>query len=72
MLGWEFISSNDAFLYASELLIEAADHSMGVNVSHYMVIHGVLLCLLNNSLSQHRWLCEEWGSLLGLSPHSPP
>lgn len=71
-LGHEFISPNETFACADELLAEAADHSTEVDASHYSVVHGALPRLSNNVLSQHRWLSEEWSSLLGLGPHLPP
>ena len=71
-LGHEFISPNETFPCADELLAESADHSTEVDSSHYAVVHGALPRLSNNALSQHRWLSEEWSSLLGLGPHPPP
>lgn len=71
-LGHEFISSNESFPCVDRLLAEAADHSTEVDASHYAVIHGALPRLSNNVLSQHRWLSEEWSSLLGLGPYPIP
>jgi len=71
-LGHEFISPNETFPCTDELLAESADHSTEVDASHYAVVHGALPRLSNNVLSQHRWLSEEWSSLLGLGPHLPP
>ena len=71
-LGREFISPNETFPCADDVLAEAADHSTEVDVAHYAAVHGALPRLSNNALSQHRWLCEEWGSLLGMGPHPPP
>ena len=71
-LGREFISPNETFPCADDVLAEAADHSTEVDVAHYAAVHGTLPRLSNNALSQHRWLCEEWGSLLGMGPHPPP
>ena len=72
MLGREFISPNETFPCADDVLAEAADHSTEVDVAHYATVHGTLPRLSNNVLSQHRWLCEEWRSLLGMGPHPPP
>ena len=71
-LGHEFISPNETFPSADELLAESANHSTEVDASHYAIVHGALPRLSNNVLSQHRWLSEEWSSLLGLGPHPPP
>jgi hypothetical protein len=71
-LGREFISPNETFPCADDVLAEAADHSTEVDVAHYAAVHGTLPRLSNNALSQHRWLCEEWGSFLGMGPHPPP
>lgn len=71
-LGREFISPNETFPCTDELLSEAADHSMQVDVTHYAVIHGALPRLSNNALAQHRWLGEEWSSVLGMGPHPIP
>lgn len=71
-LGREFISPNETFPCADELLSEAADHSTQVDVTHYAVIHGALPRLSNNALAQHRWLGEEWSSVLGMGPHPIP
>lgn len=71
-LGREFISPNETFPCADDVLAEAADHSTEVDASHYAVVHGALPRLSNNALSQHRWLSEEWGNLLGIGPHPPP
>lgn len=71
-LGREFISPNETFPCADELLSEAADHSVQVDVAHYAVIQGALPRLSNNALAQHRWLGEEWSSVLGMGPHPIP
>ncbi|KAI9456768.1 hypothetical protein HD554DRAFT_2177923 [Boletus coccyginus] len=71
-LAHEFISPNQSFACADDLLAEAADHSAEVDVAHYGVVHGALPRVTNNDMNNHRWLAEEWGSLLGLGPFPPP
>ncbi|KAF8121027.1 hypothetical protein EV363DRAFT_1187412, partial [Boletus edulis] len=71
-LGREFISPNEAFPCADDALAEAADHTTEIDVTHYANVHGAFPRLSNNTLCQQRWLSEEWSSLLGLGPHSPP
>ncbi|KAF8425824.1 hypothetical protein L210DRAFT_986547 [Boletus edulis BED1] len=71
-LGHEFISPDETFPCADDLLAESADHSTEVDASHYAVLHGTLPRLSNNTMSRHRWLSEEWSSLLGLGPQQPP
>lgn len=71
-LGREFISPNEAFPCADEVLAEAADHTTEVDATHYANVHGAFPRLSNNTLCQQRWLSEEWSSLLGLGPHPPP
>ena len=71
-LAHQFISPNESFACADDLLAEAADHSAEVDVGHYAVVHGTLPRVTNNQMNKHRCLAEEWGSLLGLGPFSPP
>ncbi|KAI9459287.1 hypothetical protein HD554DRAFT_2041944 [Boletus coccyginus] len=71
-LGREFISPNEAFPCADEVLAEAADHTTEIDATHYANVHGAFPRLSNNILCQQRWLSEEWSSLLGLGPHDPP
>lgn len=71
-LGREFISPNETFPCADDVLAEGADHSTEVDVAHYAIIQGALPRLSNNVLSQQRWLAEEWSSLLGMGPNAPP
>jgi len=70
-LGREFISPNEAFPCADDLLAEAANHSAQVDRFHYGVVYGVPR-LTNNEIAQHRWLSEQWASVLGLSTIPPP
>lgn len=71
-LAHQFISPNEIFVCADDLLAEAADHSTEVDVGHYAVVHGTLPRVTNNQMNKHRCLAEEWGSLLGLGPFPPP
>lgn len=71
-LAHQFISPSESYACADNLLAEAADHSTEVDVGHYAVVHGTLPRVTNNQMNKHRWLAEEWGSLLGLGPFSPP
>ena len=71
-LGREFITPNEAFPCADEVLAEAADHSTEIDVAHYAVVHGSLPRLSNNTMELHRWLAKEWSSLLGIGPNPPP
>ena len=71
-LGREFISPNETFPCADDVLAEAADHSTEIDVAHYAIVHGNLPRISNNELAQQRWLSEEWSSLLGMGPNEPP
>ena len=71
-LAREFISPDQSFACADDVLAEAADHSSEVDTAHYAVIHGALPRITNNEMNRHRWLAEEWASLLGLGPFPPP
>lgn len=70
-LGREFISPNEAFPCADDLLAEGANHSAQVDHFHYGIVYGVPR-LTNNEMAQHRWLSEQWASVLGLSTIPPP
>ena len=72
-LGRVFISPNEAFpSCADDLLAEAADHSTEVDLAHYAIVQGEVPRLSPSSLARHRWLAEEWSSLLSLGPRKPP
>lgn len=71
-LAREFISPSQSFACADDVLAEAADHSSEVDTAHYAVVHGALPRVTNSEMNRHRWLAEEWGSLLGLGPFPPP
>lgn len=71
-LGREFISPNETFACADDILADAADHTTEIEVAHYAVIHGALPRVTNNEMNGHRWLAKKWGSLLGLGPMPPP
>jgi hypothetical protein len=67
----EFISPNDAFAMAEDLLAEGADHSTDIDKGHYGLLYGSMPELTNNTMSKHRWLNEEWQSFCGLGPFPP-
>ena len=72
-LGREFIAPDEMFpACADDLLAEAADHSTEVDLAHYAVVQGAVPRLSPSSLAQHRWLANEWSSLLGMGPQKPP
>lgn len=67
----EFISPNDAFAMAEDLLAEGADHSTDIDKEHYGLVYGSIPELTNNTMSKHRWLNEEWQAFCGLGPFPP-
>ncbi|KAG1837461.1 hypothetical protein DFJ58DRAFT_734353 [Suillus subalutaceus] len=67
----EFISPNDAFAMAEDLLAEGADHSTDTDKEHYGILYGSMPELTNNTMSKHRWLNEEWHAFCGLGPFPP-
>ncbi|KAH0825830.1 hypothetical protein J3R83DRAFT_7803, partial [Lanmaoa asiatica] len=71
-LAHQFISPNELFTCADNILAEAADHSAEVDAAHYAIVHSTLPQITNNEMNKHRWVADEWGSLLGLGPFSPP
>ncbi|KAG1835871.1 hypothetical protein F4604DRAFT_1944010 [Suillus subluteus] len=71
-MGREFISPEDSYDQADSILAESADHSTAVDLSHYAVVQGGAPRLSNNSMCKHRWLGDQWHSLLGLGPFPPP
>ena len=72
-LGRVFISPTEAFpSCADDLLAEAADHSTEVDLAHYAIVQGEVPRLSPSSMARHRWLAEEWSSLLAMGPHKPP
>ncbi|KAG2092333.1 uncharacterized protein F5147DRAFT_657735, partial [Suillus discolor] len=71
-IGREFIAPDDSYDQADNILAESADHSTGVDHAHYAIIQGVVPRLSNNSMSKHRWLGDQWHSVLGLGPYPPP
>ncbi|KAG2134202.1 uncharacterized protein EDB93DRAFT_1254626 [Suillus bovinus] len=71
-IGREFIAPDDSYDQADNILAESADHSTGMDHSHYAVIQGVVPRLSNNSMCKHRWLGDQWHSVLGLGPFPPP
>ncbi|KAG2081057.1 hypothetical protein BD769DRAFT_1684432 [Suillus cothurnatus] len=71
-MGREFIAPDDSYDQADNILAESADHSTGMDHSHYAVVHGVVPRLSNNSMCKHRWLGDQWHSVLGLGPSPPP
>lgn len=71
-LAREFIAPDESFACADDVLAEAADHSRDVDLTHYAVVYGSLPRITNNDMNRHRWLAEEWSSLLGMGPFPPP
>ncbi|KAG1830498.1 hypothetical protein DFJ58DRAFT_848448 [Suillus subalutaceus] len=71
-MGREFIAPDESYDQADNILAESADHSTGMDHSHYAVIQGVVPRLSNNSMCKHRWLGDQWHSVLGLGPFPPP
>lgn len=71
-MGREFISPDDSYDQADSILAESADHSTATDHSHYAVVQGGVPRLSNNSMCKHRWLGDQWHSLLGLGPLPPP
>ncbi|KAG2121470.1 hypothetical protein DEU56DRAFT_918156 [Suillus clintonianus] len=71
-IGREFIAPDDSYDQADSILAESADHSTGMDHSHYAIIQGVVPRLSNNSMCKHRWLGDQWHSVLGLGPLPPP
>lgn len=49
-LGREFISPDQSFACADDVLAEAAGHSTEVDTAHYAVIHGALPRITNNEI----------------------
>jgi hypothetical protein len=68
----EFIAPDDSYDQADNILAESADHSTGVDHAHYAIIQGAVPRLSNNSMCKHRWLGDQWHSVLGLGPLAPP
>ncbi|KAG2033932.1 hypothetical protein BDR03DRAFT_984745, partial [Suillus americanus] len=71
-MGRKFITPDDSYDAADGILAESADHSTAVDHSHYAVVQGGMPRLSNNSMCKHRWLGDQWHSLLGLGPFPPP
>ncbi|KAG1785486.1 uncharacterized protein HD556DRAFT_1314257 [Suillus plorans] len=71
-IGREFIAPDDSYDQADNILAESADHSTGVDHTHYGIVQGVVPRLSNNSMCKHRWLGDQWHSVLGLGPLAPP
>ncbi|KAG1813025.1 hypothetical protein EV424DRAFT_1541899 [Suillus variegatus] len=62
----------DSYDQADNILAESADHSTSVDHEHYAIIQGAVPRLSNNSMCKHRWLGDQWHSVLGLGPLAPP
>ncbi|KIK34188.1 hypothetical protein CY34DRAFT_30661, partial [Suillus luteus UH-Slu-Lm8-n1] len=71
-IGREFIAPDHSYDQADGILAESADHSTDVDHGHYAVVQGGVPRLSNNALCKHRWLGEQWHSVLGLGPFPPP
>ncbi|KAG1788380.1 uncharacterized protein HD556DRAFT_1312140, partial [Suillus plorans] len=71
-IGREFITPDDSYDQADNILAESADHSTGVDLSYYAVVQGAVPRLSNNSMCRHRWMGDQWHSILGLGPLPPP
>lgn len=71
-IGREFIAPDNSYDQADGILAESADHSTTVDHGHYAVVQGGVPRLSNNTLCKHRWLGEQWHSVLGLGPFPPP
>jgi hypothetical protein len=71
-IGREFISPDHSYDQADGILAESADHSTDVDHGHYAVVQGGVPRLSNNAMCKHRWLGEQWHSVLGLGPFPPP
>lgn len=71
-IGREFIAPDESYDYADSILAESADHSIAMDHGHYAMVQGVVPRLSNNTICKHRWLGDQWHSVLGLGPLSPP
>src|ERR1700692_546298 len=71
-IGREFIAPDDSYDHADSVLAESADHSIGIDHSQYAMVQGVVPRLSNNTICKHRWMGDQWHSVLGLGPFSPP
>ncbi|KAG2340022.1 P-loop containing nucleoside triphosphate hydrolase protein [Suillus weaverae] len=71
-MGREFIAPDDSYDAADNILAESADHSTAIDQSHYALVQGGVPRLSNNTMCKHRWLGDQWHSVLGLGPFPPP
>ncbi|KAG2121482.1 hypothetical protein DEU56DRAFT_927410 [Suillus clintonianus] len=71
-MGREFIAADHSYDETDNILSESADHSTAMDHSHYAVVLGAVPRLSNNSMCKHRWLGDQWHSVLGLGPLPPP
>ncbi|KAG0695516.1 hypothetical protein DFH29DRAFT_879996 [Suillus ampliporus] len=60
-----------SYAEADSILAESADHSAGIDVTHYAGVHGTVPQLSNNTICHQRWLGDEWHSFLSLGPFLP-
>jgi hypothetical protein len=71
-IGREFIAPDDSYDHADSVLAESADHSIGIDHSQYAMVHGLVPRLSFSVICKHRWMGDQWHSVLGLGPYPPP
>ncbi|KAG1830491.1 hypothetical protein DFJ58DRAFT_736947 [Suillus subalutaceus] len=71
-MGREFIATDDSSDDADNILAESPDHDTAMDHSFHSVVHGLVPRLSNNIMCKHRWLGDQWHSVLGLGPFPPP